>query len=163
MWQRIKNWFIAFSQLHIIASRVDGVELDFLRQYNNEIDKSFNLQEFIQNKLGSINLEDVRDIVKLPEDIKVYEAGIASIFKDHLEPTIKKLIITQEQFMARQVKDMDQLSFGRGTVNGLLLILEEFESAWKNHQATITPEKEPDQTTFFPSSPTLESLQVHEV
>lgn len=113
---------------------------------------------FIRKILGSINLEDVRDKVKDANEIQNYEAAIAAVFKDHIEPTVKKLIIAQEQFMGRQANNMDQLSFGRGTVNGLCLILEEFESAWKNHEATKKPIEEPDQSTFFPETPTMETL-----
>lgn len=106
--------------------------------------------DFIRHKLGSIDLEDVRDTIMTEQEQQEYNAAISVSFS-FIQKTIKKFIINQEQFMGRQAKDVNQLDFGRGTINGLLLLLEEFESADKNHKIANTPKEKPDQSTYFPN------------
>ena len=93
-----------------------------------------------RNQLGSIDLKDVRDKELTENEIKERNAKISSDFKI-IENTIKKLLIAQEEFMANQCENESQLLFGRGTVNGLSILLEEFQS-YKGQHDEITKPKE---------------------
>lgn len=84
--------------------------------------------DLIRNKLGSISLGDVRKDIQMSKDErKEYVARIHGIFKDIIEPKCKKFITMQEEFMARETEGEIQFLVGRGTINGILLILEDFE------------------------------------
>ena len=101
-------------------------------------------------EVRKLELETVRDVVRTPEELAAYEQAIAGVFKDHLEPTIKRFIIEQEQFMGRQAKDMTELAVGRGTINGLLLLLDEFETATNHFNLSLKKPEKPDGTSMFP-------------
>lgn len=158
------NWFkqqaIKLLDLDTLEKRVSEMEDEALTDIIGEKAKAFSIEAFIRNKLGSINLDDVRNIVRKDDELKAYQDAIAAVFKEHIEPTIKKMIIAQEEFMARSSSDMNQFNIGRGTINGLFLLLEEFEAAYNANAASSTKPEKPDQTTIFSTIPTIESLTI---
>ncbi len=140
------------------------MELNWFKKKTFDISQAMikepRIEEFIANKLGSIDLTDVRNKTKTEDEFKAYQTAISAVFKDYIEPTIKMFIIAQEEFMARQAVTVDQLSVGRGTINGLFLLLDEFENCYKTHQGENITASEPDQTNMFPEIPTVESMTV---
>lgn len=110
--------------------------------------------------LNSIDLEDARPKVTMtPEERKEYVARMASNF-DLMDRFLKRLIIAQEEAMARGSAELSDVSrdpvqqtmFGRGTMNGLMLIHEELEGYYKEHLANIEPTPPFDRTKLFPES-----------
>lgn len=150
MLQRIKNWL----GITEIENKILGLEIDSIDSTREELDET----RFIREKLGSIALDDVRGIIKTEQEIKDYQAAISSVFKNHIEPTLKRLLINQEKFMGEQVQTMEQLSFGRGTVNGLLLVIEEFQHAWEAHQENTKGKEPVNPRELFPTTPSLEDI-----
>ena len=92
--------------------------------YNYIFNKSATLLN--RHQLGSLSLDDARDELSENEQ-KERNANVSSAFR-HIELSIKKLIIVQQEFMANQCENESQLLFGRGTTNGLSLVLEEMQS-----------------------------------
>lgn len=93
-----------------------------------------------REQLGSISLNEMRDKDLSENEIKERNAKISSDFKI-LEQTIKILLIAQEEFMANQCENEKQLLFGRGTVNGLSLLLDEFQSFKGQHDELTKPKE----------------------
>jgi hypothetical protein len=94
-----------------------------------------------RNLLGSIELSDVRDVELTENEIKERNASIAISFR-YIEPAIKKLLIAQQEFMANQCENEQQLLFSRGSINGLTLALEEMKSYKEAHEdENKVPEK----------------------
>lgn len=89
-----------------------------------------------------------------------FEQTVAAFFPHVIEPTISRLIRAQEELMARGSEDLrgiglvspdDQIIFGRGTVNGLTLLIEEFKEAYDSHIAEVTKRGEKfDPRKLFP-------------
>lgn len=88
-----------------------------------------------RNQLGSIELK------KAPEWNKEQNAKIATSFKI-IEQSINSLIVSQQEYMARECENEQQLLFGRGTTNGLILCVEELEKMKSQHEED-TKGKEP--------------------
>jgi len=94
-----------------------------------------------REQLGSIEL-DLAGITGLSEDeIKERNATISSDFKI-IELTIKRLLIAQQEFMANQCENEKQLLFGRGSSNGISLVLEEFKKYKSQHDELTKPSEE---------------------
>lgn len=111
--------------------------------------------------LGSISLEDVKTRPAMQDqDRRQYEQGVAAFFPHILKPTIDRLVAAQEQLMARGSQEQryvgiispsDQVLFGRGTINGIELVLEEFNEAYQAHIAELTKRGEKfDPRKLFP-------------
>ena len=102
-------------------------------------------------KLPSINKGDVQYVKKMNEGVrKRYVADASLVFEN---PAFQKeqnaLIDTQVYFMAEESsQDEVSLSFGRGTINGIRLMYERFESMAMEHKSNIEPKKEPDPTDY---------------
>ena len=105
--------------------------------YNYIFNKSATLLN--RHQLGSLSLDDARDELEETKQ-KERNASIATSYK-HIEISIKKLIIAQQEFMANQCENESQLLFGRGTTNGLSLVLEEMQS-YKNQHEELSKPKE---------------------
>jgi len=92
-----------------------------------------------KNQLGSISLDNARDELT-EEERKTRNASIDSSYK-HIELSIKKLLIAQQEFMANQCENEQQLLFARGSVNGLTLALEEMKSYKSQHEELTSPKE----------------------
>ncbi len=140
-----------FKQLKEEIQRIDSRVDDIVRELPTPGD--FGL---IQHQLGSINLEDVRNEMLSEQEQREYNASVATVFKSLIEPTIKRLIIKQEEFMSRYATNMDQLATARGTINGFFILLEEFERARNSHIEVTRPKGEPDTYNLFPEIPKVD-------
>lgn len=109
--------------------------------YNYLFHKSATLLN--KNQLGSIDLSDVRDKELSENEIKKRNANIANSYK-YIEPTIKKLLIAQQEFIANRCENENQLLFGRGSINGISVVLEELRSYKLAHEEDTKPQEKFD-------------------
>lgn len=111
--------------------------------------------------LGSIDVEKFRFERKLSaNDLAAYHQTVAAFFPTIIEPTVKRFIAAQERIMSRgsaelrqfgYVDPRDQVIFGRGTMNGLLILMEEFQQAFYSHIAAVEEKQEKfDPYALFP-------------
>ncbi len=102
-------------------------------------------------KLPSINKGDVKYVKLMNEGArKRYVADASIVFENHaFQKEQNALIDTQVYFMAEESsQDEVSLSFGRGTINGIRLVSERFESMAMEHKSNIEPKKEHDPTDY---------------
>lgn len=100
-----------------------------------------------RNLLASIDLSDTED--ELSEtDRRAYCAAIFAVFP-RLEKDIKKLLNEQLLFSANQADTWEKVIFGRGTFNGMALLLEKWKEASAEHIANSKTE-EFDKTNSLP-------------
>lgn len=130
------------------VDRLKDIQKNLAQIHNQQLIDSLNKDErltttdLLRHQLGSINLKDVRDKKELTEnERKNYVANVAASFK-LIESDIKELIIAQEEFIATQATSWDQVLVGRGSINGLYLLLEKYEKAFLEHQDNIKPKDE---------------------
>lgn len=105
--------------------------------------------DFIRHGLGSVDLTDLKSD-KTEQEQKDHDAQVSSVFKSSLEPVIKSLIVVQEQWIARNAKNEIEMAFGRGTLNGLLLLLEDFQASHARTQDANQPKGAFDEKNLFP-------------
>lgn len=105
-----------------------------------------NSLEVIRHELASIDLSDIGDEEMTENERKEYMAAISAVFP-RLEKDIKRFLHAQLMFISNNAQDMNQISFGRGTFNGMDLLLNHWRKAHEEH--TIKEPKE----EFDKSSP----------
>ena len=111
------------------------------------IDKAFDKRdelkssELIRHKLGSIDLPDIENKIMSTQERMEYCGKVALNFKTVIEPEIKKMIKLQEEWMAEKSDGVQQFDIGRGTINGLLLVLEKFEKDYSDYIQYLEDEK----------------------
>ena len=104
-------------------------------------DKELSL-EAMRHLLASIDLSDVEEDMNENER-KEYIAAISAVFP-RLEKDIKRFLHLQLMFVSNNAQDMNQISFGRGTFNGMDLLLNHWKKAHFEHTAKGAPEEEGD-------------------
>lgn len=115
--------------------------------FQEVIDKAFDKRdelkssELIRHKLGSIDLPDIENKIMSPQERMEYCGKVALNFKTVIEPEIKKMIKLQEEWMAEKSDGVQQFDIGRGTINGLLLVLEKFEKDYSDYIQYLEDEK----------------------
>lgn len=122
-----------------ISEKVDNLESRFdvyalLFEKQPEITSVSLMREI----LGSIDLSEE------PNE-EVFNNRAGAIFKDVIEPKLKKMAREQERFTAAEAANWDQAMFGRGTLNGIELVREEFEKAFSAYQQSLQPVEQPSQ------------------
>ncbi len=99
----------------------------------------------LRHLLASIVLSDTKEEISSEEHNR--RAVDAEIFyKNHFEKLLKAFIQEQLEFIGKEAMDLEQLSFGRGTINGFSLIKEWFEEQTKESLARFDKEKEEPET-----------------
>jgi hypothetical protein len=93
--------------------------------------------------LGSIDLSEE------PNE-EVFNNRAGAIFKDVIEPKLKKMAREQERFTTAESADWSQVMFGRGTLNGIELAREEFEKAYAVYQQANQPPEPFDERNPLP-------------
>ena len=107
--------------------------------------------KWARGKLPSISKNNVQYVKKMsPTARKNHVADASIIFENFVfKKEHDALIDTQVYFMAEEsAQDDVSLSFGRGTINGIRLMYERFESMAMEHKSNIEPKKEPDPTDY---------------
>lgn len=89
-----------------------------------------NSAKLLKHQLGSIDLSDIEELkeIKLKDNEAAARAGdVETFYKAHFEKVLKLFIQKQLEFIGTEAIDMDKLTFGRGTINGFMLIKEWME------------------------------------
>lgn len=118
--------------LEVISSKLD--EVRHLLEPKQEQPTSDSLMRRI---LGSIDLSEE------PND-EVFNNRVGSIF-EIIEPKLRKMAREQERFTTAESADWGQVLFGRGTLNGIELVIEELKKAHVVYLATHNPTPPPAQ------------------
>ena len=92
----------------------------------NKIDKDS--LELLRHQLGSISLEDMPEEEMSESERQQYTAAISAVFP-RLEKDIKKFLHTQLMFISNEAHTWEHVLFGRGTYNGLALLLDYWKAA----------------------------------
>lgn len=95
--------------------------------------------EVLRHELASIDLSDIEEEDMTESERTEYVAAISAVFP-RLEKDIKKFLHAQLMFVSNNAQDMNQVSFGRGTFNGMVLLLENWKRAHEEH--TVKEPKE---------------------
>lgn len=103
--------------------------------------KDTNLSIKLQrNLLGSIDIGDISGkIEETEQERKDHCAAIFAVYP-RLEKDIKAFLHQQLMFSSMQAEDMEKVIFGRGTFNGMALLLDYWRSASKEYEANSKPE-----------------------
>jgi hypothetical protein len=91
-----------------------------------------------RHQLGSINLSDIP--AKSESEIKDYNAKV-SIYYPLIKLKVDELVKAQTEFMAKECVNEDQFLFSRGTINGLVLVLDEMNRCKGMHDEEVAIEK----------------------
>lgn len=89
------------------------------------------------------------DISEEPNE-EVFNNRAGAIFKDVIEPKLKKMAREQERFTTAEAANWDQAMFGRGTLNGIELVREEFEKAYAVYRQSNQPPEPFDKQNPLP-------------
>ncbi len=125
MIKKIKKFFE-----DIIRHQLSGVNnrLDDILSSLSEPDDNASITMLMRHCLGSIDLSDIKENdFEDGNDRKEYLSKIASVVLPIVENRAKILINRQKDFISTEANGTDQMWFARGSINGLILILESFE------------------------------------
>ncbi len=104
----------------------------------------------MRHLLGSISFEDVEEDKEMTEgERKEYCASISAVFP-RIEKDIKKFLYAQLMFSSNQADDWERVIFGRGTFNGLDILLEHWRKAHVEHSEKIKPKEKFDESNPLP-------------
>jgi len=139
MIQRIKNWFEGFNllsrKLDMVLSRMQPREESIV---------------LMRHLLGSIDLSDVPEEKEMSEgEEKEYCAAISAVFP-RLEKDIKKFLYDQLHFSSNQADTWERVIFGRGTFNGMDILLNHWRIANNKHLERSKPKEEFDASHPLP-------------
>jgi hypothetical protein len=105
----------------------------------------------MRHLLGSIDLSDIKVEEEMTEiERDGYCAQIFAVFP-LIEKDIKKMLYQQLMFISNNSENWEQVIFGRGTFNGLDLLLEKWEKATSEYE-----NKHKGKEGFDKNSPLLE-------
>lgn len=97
--------------------------------------------ELMRHLLGSVDLSDVEEDKEMSEgDRRDYCSAINAVFP-RLEKDIKQFLYTQLMFNSNNAETWDQVIFGRGTFNGIDLLLQHWSKANQEHIGRSKPEE----------------------
>lgn len=109
-------------------------EIASLRELLTKKEPEITSVSLMRRILGSIDISE-------EPTAEVFNNRVGAIFKDVIEPVLKRMAREQERFTAAEAANWDQAMFGRGTLNGIELVREEFEKAYNAHlEANKQPE-----------------------
>lgn len=91
-----------------------------------------------RHQLASIDLSDVPE--KTEDEIKDYNAKV-SISYPLIKQKVDELVKLQTEFMARECVNNEQFLFARGTINGLVLVLDEMTKHKSQHEEEIAVDR----------------------
>lgn len=103
----------------------------------------------LRHQLGSIDFKDVDQEDMSENERKAYCSHISGVY-DILEKDIKKFLYEQLMFISNEAQTWDQVILGRGTFNGMDLLLEHWKKAHEEHLSNMKPEEEFDKNKLLP-------------
>lgn len=100
------------------------------------------LIEINRHCIGSINLTDIVNVDRLtPAERLDYLKGAEHIFKSPIfQNELKIMIQTQLEFIGWNSADFEQVLMGRGTLNGIDLLMERFSKLYEEYKQATRPE-----------------------
>jgi len=111
--------------------------------------------KLLQHQLGSISLDDIEEEDMSDAERKEYCSTISAVFP-RLEKDIKRFLYSQLMFMSNNAQNWDQVIFGRGTFNGMDILLNHWRQAHTEHQDQI---REVNSPKFDKSNPIGEMVE----
>lgn len=125
--------------------------MKFFNELKNSVDKILAIlqqkrepapvltSDLMRSILGSIKIDDIQEPeFANTEEKTVYLAEAVAALRRFIEPRCKKLIAQQKDFLADQAEGQ-QVIFGRGSMNGIKLVLESFEKDLIEYQELTKP------------------------
>ena len=100
-----------------------------------------NTLTLLRNQLGSIGLLSIEQEDMSEAEAKEYNAAISAVFP-RIEKDIKKFLYQQLLFISNESHSWEHVIFGRGTYNGLNLLLDYWRRAHIAHTERIVNENE---------------------
>ena len=88
--------------------------------------------KLMRHSLGSIDLSDVEDKDITEQERKDYCAAIHAVLP-RLEKDLKRFMYQQALFTAKEAANWEQVAFGRGTLDGVAMLLEHWTAAHQEH------------------------------
>ena len=101
--------------------------------------------DLMRKQLGSVTIEDLEHEEMDESERKQYCASISAVFP-RLEKDMKVLLHAQMMYIGTQAGNMEEVIFGRGTFNGIDLLLEMWKKAHLEH-TNKEPKEEFDETS----------------
>jgi hypothetical protein len=106
--------------------------------------KTFNekITENTRHVLGSINLSDVVDINSFtPADKLNYLKEAEGVYQNEVfQNELKMMVQAQLEFIGLNAANYEEVIMGRGTMNGIDLMLERFSILHNEYRQAIKPE-----------------------
>src|SRR3990167_2828439 len=126
MWKRLRQFFIGGldDSIDLLLDDVSDLKeiLANVKLTDNEA-----VVALMRHQLGSIDLNDVVEDKMTPEERLEYLGKVASIIYPNIKNKAEKFIRHQERFMAVYADINDQMWFAKGSINGLKLLMEDYE------------------------------------
>ena len=108
--------------------------------------------ELIRRQLSSLNLSDFTKDDKMSEsERREYVSAISAVWP-RLERDIKRFLYDQLIFTSNNSESWDQVIFGRGTFNGMDLLLNHWRKVHEEHQMNSKPKEDFDQYNPLPEA-----------
>jgi hypothetical protein len=119
--------------------------IESLHELINRLNKKEEITSvsLMRHILGSI------DVSEEPNE-EVFNNRAGAIFKDVIEPKLKKMVREQERFATAEAANLEQFWFARGSLNGIELVREEFEKAYGVYQQSNQPPEPFDKQNPLP-------------
>ena len=97
--------------------------------------------DFNRHQIGSLDLSDLKDLSKMSEaERKTYIQLAESVWNNKaFQNEILFLIQKQLEFMGMEVDSYEKVLVSRGTINGIDLIRQRFETYHTQHLEAIKP------------------------
>jgi len=97
--------------------------------------------KLLRELMGSVDLSDIDKIEKellTEEEYRNRATQSEAFYRQHLEKALKLFIQEQLEWIGTKTQGVDQLMFGRGTINGLMLVKGWFDT----QMVSLAQEKE---------------------
>jgi len=107
------------------------------------LEKSAELIKILRKKLGSINIDDLKE-PHYTDAEEMQRCNDAEIFYEkYMKPVLKSLEQEQLEWIGQKALNNDHLVFGRGTINGIYLIMDWFEKKVARSRSRFQTEEKP--------------------
>lgn len=100
-----------------------------------------NETKLLRHLLASIDLSDTEEEIG-DEEYNKRMADADIFYTNHFEKLLKAFIKKQLEFIAKEAESLEALSFGRGTINGFILLKEWFEEQIKESHSRFEGKEE---------------------
>lgn len=147
MLNKIRNWFNEDLLNELEEAKIR--EFRLLNRITDSVVAKGDPLTLLKHQLGSLDLSDLPKEDMTESERKEYCASISGIYP-RLEKDMKKLLHEQLMFISNSAENWDQVIFGRGTFNGIDLLLNHWKRASDEHTANIQPKEKFDRHELMP-------------